>query len=1004
MFRLRLKPCISKGAALSRRQLWRSSIYRQQTVPREKLTELTEQSEVEGFKVNRIATVQDFNCQLIRLEHLRTGAEYIHIHRNDSNNVFAIAFRTTPFDSTGMPHILEHLTLMGSEKYPCRDPFFKMLNRSLATYLNACTYPDFTVYPLATQNYVDYFNLMSVYLDAVFRPKLEENNFKMESWRLEHETVDDPMSPIVFKGVVFNEMKGAYSENQNIFMEKLLNYTLPSHTYGVDSGGDPLDIPQLTYEKLVQFRENHYHPSNSRIYSYGDFDLISRLKFLNDNYLKDYDRRDEYARKTAVPREPRWTEPRRQHIYGKNDPLAVDKQKQSLLTVSYLCEDVRNVQQIFELKVLAELLVDGPNSPFYKNLVEANIGSGYAPSTGYDTVIRDTIFNVGLQSLHADDFERVEHIIYKTFDECIETGFETANIENVLHSIELGLKHQGADFGLNLMFSLAPLWNHDGDVEEAMRVSEHVTQFRKNLQDKFYLQKLVEKYFKSNSHRLVLTMSPKDDYEEELQKRESELLQRKLSECSENELKNVYETGLELRRMQDAKEDSSCLPTLKVTDISRTCDFPHVRSLNLEVPTQLCTVPTNGIVYFRGLLDVSTLSEEDKILLPLFVQVVSQMGTKRYDYRVFGQMVQNKTSGLNFAVHVKDDTKHYNLFEEGLSLGSMCLERNTEAMFDLWSVLLNEVTLNDVDRFSTLVRNAAGDLVNGVADSGHLYAIMNAASRVNPAAHRREQFGGLTYIQKMKEIAATEDLTPILDNIRSIGERILQKSRMRCALNVSPEHDSSAVDIAGKFISQIPGVCSGDLPMPKNSAKLDTKRYHYVLPFAVNYCAKAVQCVPFANKNHAPLKVLSKLLSTKYLLPLVRERYGAYGAGVKLSFGGTLQFYSYRDPNTVGTIDIFDDAAKWIDKNQFTDQDIDEAKLSVFREVDAPLTPNDQGMRLFTHGISDELFSQHRLQILDVDRNTLLKVGAKYLNLLGSKVIIGPENKETKDWLNIHSD
>lgn len=960
---------------------------------------------IEGFKVDQTVDISDFNCKLIRLEHVDTGAQYTHIDRNDTNNVFAIAFRTTPFDSSGLPHILEHITLMGSEKYPCRDPFFKMLNRSMATFLNALTYPDFTIYPLATQSHVDYYNLMSVYLDAVFRPKLRENDFKMEGWRLEHEDVNDKNSPIVFKGVVFNEMKGVYSENQNIFMEHLLNNTLPSHTYGVNSGGNPFDIPSLTYEKLVDFQKNHYHPSNGRMYSYGNLDLLDHLKFINANYLKDFERCDEYAKRTTVPLEPRWIEPRRKHVFGKNDPLAADQNKQSMLAISYLCEDIRNVYETFELKILAKLLIEGPNSHFYKNLIEPNIGSGYAPTTGYDTSTRDTIFNVGLQALNNCDFEKVESIIYSTFEECISVGFTDTVIENVLHGIELGIKHQGTDFGLNLMFNLAPLWNHDGDLEAAMKVSEHINRFRKNLEDKFYLQRLVDKYFNSNSHRLILTMSPNENYEEEIKQKEQNLLQQKCFELGEAELAKIYDTGLELRRDQEKKEDISCLPTLKVSDISKDYKAVDLTYLDLDVPAQVCRIPTNNVVYFRALIDASDLSSNAKTLLPLFAEVMSQMGTENYDYRQFSLMVQNKTDGLNCSLHVTDDVKNANTFEEALCLGSLCLDRNTEAMFNLWSVLLNEVTLNDVDRFSTLVRNTAGDVVNGVADSGHRYAMLNASSRVCPANYRREQFSGLTYIQKIKEIASCDDLSHVLCDIRNIATHLLNKKRMRCALNVAPEQDMVAVEALNNFVVELKGNCEGNL-----SKRCDTLQenmpceVHYVLPFSVNFCAKSIQCVPFIHPDFAALRVLSKLLTTKYLLPLIRERYGAYGAGAAMSMSGTLQFYSYRDPNTVGTMNIFDDSTDWLKKNEFTDIDIDEAKLGVFREVDCPIAPSDQGMRLFLSGLSHEYFAQHRLQIFDINRDSLLNVGAKYLGLHSAKVLIGPENKEMHKWQKIYSE
>lgn len=961
-----------------------------------------EGSEVEGFRVSQVVKIPDFHCTLIKLNHIGTGAQYAHIERNDNNNSFSIAFRTTPFDSTGLPHILEHLVLFGSEKYSCRDPFFKMLNRSLATFLNAMTYPDFTMYPFATQNHTDYYNLMSVYLDAVFRPKLRESDFKLEGWRLEHDDVFDAKSPIIFKGVVFNEMKGVYSDSQNIFMESAMNGVLPSHTYGVNSGGNPLEIPNLTHQKLVQFHRDHYHPSNARIYSYGNFNLVDHLKFVNEHYLQYYTHRPEYAEKTAVPLEPRWSEPKRKHIYCKDDPLAPDSDKQSVLGVTYLCGDVRDVHELFVAKVVSQLMIEGPSSPFYKNLIEPDIGAGYAPTTGYDAHTRDTTFSVGLQGINKKDFDKVEQIIYNTLEECVQFGFDDGNIENILHGAELSVKHQGANFGLNLLFSVAPLWNHDGDLANALSISEHISKFRKSLQDKYYLQKVVDEYFKSNNHRFVLTMSPDTEYEEKQKEKEVRLLKSKLSEMSEQNLQDVYKIGIELREEQNRKEDLSCLPSLKISDISK-----QIKTADLDlypgIPTQVCTLPTNGVTYFRSMLSIVDVPDYLKDLIPLFAQVVSQMGTRHFDYRVFDQLVLNKTTGLNFTSHVIESTSKHGEFEDGLLIGSHCLDKNTESMFDLWSTLFNEVNLNDINRFSTLVRNIAGDLANDVAGSGHLYAMLNASSRVSPSGFRMEQFGGLTYIKKMKEIANSDDLTPVLENIKKIAEIMLNKNRIRCSLNLSPENDK-ALDSLRKFLSEI----SGAYVSPVNSTlpvENIPSNYHYVLPFNVNYVAKAIPTVPYSHSDFPILRVLCKLLTAKYLLPLIRERFGAYGAGVKMSTGGTVQFYSYRDPNTLKTADIFDESGDWILKNEFTDEDIDEAKLGVFRDIDAPTTPSEEGMRLFANGVSDELFAEHRLRILAVNRETLLIVALKYLNDLStySKVIIGPETKYTDSWDKIYS-
>lgn len=967
-------------------------------------------AEVEGFKVNRVAFIKDFNCHLIKLRHIDTGAEYVHIDRNDSNNVFAVAFRTTPFNSTGLPHILEHITLCGSKKYPCRDPFFKMLNRSLATFMNAMTGPDFTVYPFSTQNHADYYNLMSVYMDAVFRPQLKECDFRQEGWRLEHEDIYDPQSPIIFKGVVYNEMKGVFSENDSIFLENLLNNILPSHTYGFISGGDPLIIPQLTHRDLVEFHEHHYHPSNCKIYSYGNFNIYDHLKFVNTSYLQHY-KNDaiNYSERTIVPLEPRWNSSRRKHIYGRVDPLAPDPEKQSILAASYLCEDILKSEENFTLKVVSKLLTDGPNSSFYKSLIEADIGSGYAPGTGFESQTRDTSFTVGLQGIKSKDFNLVEEIISATLSDVVQEGFDEKNVENILHGIELNIKHQKSNFGLDLLFGITSLWNHDGDLIDALKISEYVSSFRKRINDNpRYLQQTVEQYFKCNNHHLVLTMSPDENYETSIKQKETECLQRKLSALSDEDKSRIYEDGLKLRAEQKKQEDLNILPTLQISDIKLTVPGDMFDEITYDnVPIQQCVLSTNGISYFNAVINTSCLDEELKSVLPLFGDVVSEMGTAKNDYRSFDQLVYMKTGGLHISTHLSEDLNNCDYFEEGINLSSHCLDRNVDGMFELWNEIIDDVTLNDLDRFSTLVRDLSSDLLTGIADSGHKYAMLSAASMLNPVDYRKERFSGLEYVFKIKQIAQMKDLSAVLEQMNSIKHAALQKRHLRCSINVSPETSNIAFPYLIETISRLPGKL--EKPSIKTTINLNERitnnnnknNKHYVFPFAVNYTATSLRAPSYNTPDYASLKILCRLLTNKYLLPLVREKYGAYGAGVTVS-PGSIQFYSYRDPNSTATLDIFDGSADWIRKNEFTDKDIDEAKLGIFQTVDMPVPPCARGMRSFLYGITDDEFNAYRSNLINVNRESIFSVSDKYMTSENAaKVIVGPQNSDTLAWTRI---
>ncbi|XP_015602096.1 presequence protease, mitochondrial [Cephus cinctus] len=944
---------------------------------------------IQGFAVEEVSKIEEMHLTAIRLRHITTRAKYLHLDRDDSNNVFSIGFRTTPMDSTGLPHILEHTTLCGSEKYPCRDPFFKMLRRSLATFMNAMTGPDYTIYPFSTQNLKDFKNLQSVYLDSVFKPNLRELDFHQEGWRLEHADINDKNSRIIFQGVVFNEMKGAFSENQTIFAEKLLNLILPSHTYSVISGGDPLVIPNLTYEDLLKFHAKYYHPSNSRIFSYGNFPLEHHLRYLNETYLASIDEID--SSMSAVPPENRWQHPRKEHITCRPDPMAADSNRQNSIAIAHLCNDITDIQATFELHVLSKLLLSGPTSAFYKSLIESSISTSFSPVTGYDSQCRDTMFVVGLQGVKSEDFERVEEVFKETVKKVIVEGFEKDHVEAVLHGIELDVKHQSSNFGLNLLFNLTPLWNHNGNIIQSMRINESVTKLKESLkQNPRHFENLVEKYLARNSHRLVLTMSPDERTEQKIAAAENNILKRKLEALSEDDLQKIYDDGQKLLAEQQKKEDVDVLPTLTIQDIKKDIERYEIKDLKIhDVPLQMSIQPTNGVCYYRAIVNTRDISLELKDLVPLFNSIVTKMGTKNYDYRSFDRIIHLKTGGLSLSNHVAEDKNNVLRYEEGVFLHSYSLDRNTCDMWQLWIELFNNVRLTDLSRFETLVKITAADLANGIADSGHIYAMSSAASLVSPGSRRKESLSGLQFVQRMKKIAQTQNLSPILEQMQQIAQHILNKTYLRSAINLSADNADSILKNTEKFYFALKGTPKNVDTFAKQQNSPENNAIHHVLPFPVNYTSKAILTVPYTHPDFAPTRVLSQLVTSTYLHPEVREKGGAYGGGARLSPNGIFSFYSYRDPNSIRTFDLFDKTYEFLKKYSFVQQDIDEAKLGVFQQVDAPVPPGSRGITKFINQLSDDEIQKHREDLKSVNKEQLMEVAEKYLNPDNKNVTVG---------------
>ncbi|CAJ1073000.1 presequence protease%2C mitochondrial [Xyrichtys novacula] len=974
---------------------------------------------IHGFTVKEVVAVPDLFLTAVKLTHDKTGAQYLHAARDDSNNLFSVQFRTTPMDSTGVPHILEHTVLCGSEKYPCRDPFFKMLNRSLSTFMNAFTASDYTMYPFSTQNGKDFQNLLSVYLDAVFFPCLREQDFWQEGWRLENENPTDPGSPLVFKGVVFNEMKGAFSDNERVYAQHLQNKLYPDHTYSVVSGGEPLAIPDLTWEQLKQFHAIHYHPSNARFFTYGDLPLEQHLKQIEDEALSKFERIDP---NTEVPPQPHWSSPREDHVTCSPDALAPDPARQNTLCVSYLLGDITDTFEGFTLSLLSSLMISGPNSPFYKSLIEPKIGTDFSSVVGYDGSTKEASFSIGLQGMAEEDTERVKQIISQTIDDIIRTGFEEERIEALLHKIEIQMKHQSTNFGLSLASYVASSWNHDGDPVELLQINDSVTKFKQTLKENpRFLQDKVKHYFKDNTHRLTLSMSPDDGYLEKQAKAEEEKLQKKIQALSEGDKKEIYQKGLELLDAQSKTQDASCLPALKVSDIAPTIPITPVQiSTAGGVPVQYCEQPTNGLVYFRAMCSLNTLPEDLRLYVPLFCGVVTKMGCGALDYRQQSQQMELRTGGMSVSTQVIPDSTQLDMFEQGVLLSSSCLERNLPHMFELWSDIFHNPHLDETERLRVLVMMSAQELANGISYSGHLYAMTHAGRHLTPAGDLHETFGGMEQVKFMKRIAEKSDLSKVIRTLTRIKKHLLNPDNMRCAINATPQKMSDTAAQLESFMKDVAENRKERKPVraniierpldPQDDSGLSRKlisdlnfqpyqmKTFFQLPFPVNFVSESIRTVPFSHQDYASLCILARMMTAKFLHGEIREKGGAYGGGAKMG-GGLFSFYSYRDPNSLQTLSAFRRGVDWAKAGQFTQQDIDEAKLSVFSAVDSPVAPSSKGMGRFLSGVTDEMKQNHRERLFAVSHKNLVEVAERYLGV-GQRTcgvaILGPENEAIK--------
>ena len=672
--------------------------------------------------------------------------------------------------------------------------------------------------------------------------------------------------------------------------------------------------------------------------------------------------------------------------------------------------DIGDSYENFVLSIIGELLIDGPSAPFYKSLLEPGLGATFSPVTGFDNHTKDTLFAVGLQGVETSNLEAVEKAIQETFLSVVQKGFEKDRIEAILHRTELSLKNKSSNnFGVNMIMGLTPLWNHNDALcpLENMEINAKVEKFRKSMEsDPKYLEKMVEKFFVNNSHKLTMSMSPDPEYNEKQQKELDAIEKTLVDRLTDSDKERLTNEGKELEAAQAAIEDISALPTLKITDIKDDAkkfetDKKKISSTQIQISRQ----PTNGVAFFRGVLSLGreTLPESHKPYLPLFSSVVTKLGAGSLDFRKLDTEVDLRTGGLGTGIHLVEKSDDPLKLNEGFLISAHCLERNTDAMFDLWTQIFNDVHYENPERLKTLITMMATSMMNGVVYSGHRYAMGASSAGLMPGAGLRESNGGLSQLKFMSALSnsiqqSPEKLAELAPILKEIGSRILTSNNLRIALNTTPEHSADFEKATAKFLESIPngGNAVDETINHSSTFKASPLKEYVETPFSVHFCSKSVTIPPYADPDFAAIRVMCRLISLKFLHREIREKGGAYGGGVMADSSGVLSFYSYRDPNREKTLEAFEASHGWLSEgSNFSQTDIDEAKLGVFQKIDEPVVPGSRGMREFLSDVDYETFNEHRRRLKAVTKEDILRVGQKYLGKErpAGVTVIGPQDE-----------
>lgn len=862
--------------------------------------------------------------------------------------MFGVTFRTPPEDSTGVPHILEHSVLCGSRKYQTKDPFVQLLQGSLQTFLNAFTYPDRTCYVVASQNTKDFYNLINVYADAVFYPRAISDPMvhAQEGWHLELEDKDEPLT---YKGVVYNEMKGVYSSPDSLLMRASQQSIFPDNTYGVDSGGDPRVIPELSFEQFAEFHAKFYHPANSRVYFSGDDDVYTRLELM-DEYLSEFDLSPDSKVKSQIEWQPKkYTEPKKEMQFY---PAGADQPETHMLTVNWLLNDKPlSSYEEMTVNILDHLLMGTTSAVLRKSLMESGLGDAITGGGLSDELLQAT-FSVGMKGVQPDKVADVEKLILEIFAKVEKEGFTDEDIASSMNTIEFQMREFNTGSfpkGLSFMLGSMSKWLYDKSPTDALKFEAPLAELKAKIAESGsqVFQDMIKEYLINNTHRTTVELAPSKSLEEENLQEEQDRLAAIKAKLSGDELDNIMSKTSELKKLQaaeDSPEARASIPSLEISDLKReSTEYPIAISKN-EKESGVTVIrhelgSTSGIAYVNFAVDLSKLPLNDVPLLPLFTQVMMETGAGDYDSVALSQRIGTHTGGVGVAIltsAVHEEGVDEDVAASGehmltkLMIQGKATSDKTDELFSIFKLVLTDANFDSKARVIEMLKETRSRLESRVQGAGHSIANSRMQSRYRVGGYVDEIMGGITYLQTVKVLLtqAQEDWPSLLARLEGMRNTILDASSCRNGMILDITGDEKVLQTVQpsieKFLSELPGDSNGEkLPnfykeihpwVPEAKKQMAEKApimdEGFIVPTQVSYVGKAGMLYDQGERIPGSATVVARFLRTGYLWDYVRVMGGAYGGFCTFSsFSGYFSFLSYRDPNLDKTIDVYDGAA-----------------------------------------------------------------------------------------------
>ena len=940
--------------------------------------------------------IEDVQSDGFILRHKKSGARIAILSNNDDNKVFYIGFRTPPEDETGVPHIIEHTTLCGSKKFPVKDPFIELAKGSLNTFLNAMTYPDKTVYPVASCNDQDFKNLMDVYLDAVFNPNITkyEEIFKQEGWHYELTGKDDELK---INGVVYNEMKGAYSSPDEVLSSQIYRSLFPDNTYSKDSGGNPEYIPKLTYEAYLDFYHKYYHPSNSYIYLYGDMDVVERLEWLDKEYLSLYD----YKKvNSEINKQPAFDEIK--NVEAEYSITMDDSQEnKTYLSYNRVVGDSLDEMLYQAFDVLDYALVSSPGAPVKQALIDAGIGDDVYGS--YDAGILQPVFSFVAKNANASQADEFESIIENTLKEVVKTGINKEALLAGINSSEF--KFREADFGQfpkGLLFGLNCL---DSWLFDDMKPFIHLeclgtfAKLRKAV-DTDYFEKLIQEYLLDNTHGSSVTVKPKRGLGNEREEALAKELSDYKASLSDEEIKKLIEDTEHLKKYQEepsSDEDLRKLPMLTRADMKKNAMlFSNIEDELLDVKVVRHDIESNGIDYISFLFDAGDFAQSELGYLGFFTNALGLVSTEKYSYTDLANATNIYTGGISTGTASHPDIKDRNNFVFKFEVKLKVLEKNLDKALELMEQMLLSSDFTDTKRLGELVAQIKARLQANLSSSGHLVAAMRSMSSFSRYALYQDELKGIAFYRSICHIEKELSESPksVSDKLAAIARKLFARNRMLISFTGNNEAYCNAKPSLEKVIAGF-----DKMSAVGNQAEVhfNTAKEAFIDASQIQYVAKTGDFICEGYEYTGALRLLRIILSYDYLWINVRVKGGAYGCMNTFLRSGESYFVSYRDPNLSDTLDVYDRIPEYIKSFSPDERDMTKYIIGTFSALDTPMNPEAKGSRslsAYLEGITYEQIQKERNEILNAQPEDIRRLADLVEAVLkkDSICVIGNEN------------